>query len=252
MKKLIIMLVAVLLLLPVLSACMGNDDVTTTTTTAATTTTSSSTTSSTTTSSSSSTSSTTSSSTSSSTTSSQQTPPPQTPPTEYSVTFLADGQIVDIQYYTMENPTITEPTVPTKDHYNGTWQSYTLNGISKTVHAVYTPKEYTVTFKADGVTVDTCTYTVENKSITAPDVPNKAHYNGVWEDYTLNGGNVTVEAIYTAAEYTITFKADGVTVATKTYTVENKTVTAPDVPAKEHYTGVWATYLLSQLREYYS
>ena len=55
----------------------------------------------------------------------------------------------------------------------------------------------------------TDTYTVEDKEITEPPVPEKPYYNGAWEDYELNGGDVTVNAIYTPIEYSVTFKAQG-------------------------------------------
>ena len=66
--------------------------------------------------------------------------------------------------------------------------------------------EYTVTFVADGVTVDTVTYTEGAASISEPAVPAKDHYTGGWEAYTLDG-NVTVNAVYTLKEYTVTFVA---------------------------------------------
>lgn len=64
------------------------------------------------------------------------------------------------------------------------------------VNAKYTAIAYTVTFKADGKTVDTQTYTVENKNITEPKVPEKEGYTGKWKDYNLNGGDRTVIAVY--------------------------------------------------------
>ena len=57
--------------------------------------------------------------------------------------------------------------------------------------------EYTVTFVADGATVGTATYTVENKDITLPEVPAQDGYTGVWETYELTTGDVTVNAVYT-------------------------------------------------------
>ena len=57
--------------------------------------------------------------------------------------------------------------------------------------------EYTVTFVADGETVGTDTYTVEDKEITVPEVPAKDGYTAVWESYELTTGEVTVNAVYT-------------------------------------------------------
>ena len=89
------------------------------------------------------------------------------------------------------------------------------------------------------------TYTVEDTEITIPEVPAKAGYTSVWETYELTTGDVTVNAVYTAIEYAVTFVADGETVGTDTYTVEDTEITVPEVPAKEGYAGVWETYELT-------
>ena len=166
-------------------------------------------------------------------------------PITYTVTFKADGVVVDTKTYTIVNATVDAPVVPAKDHYTGVWAAYELKGGNVEVSAVYTAVEYTVTFKADGAVVDTKTYTVENTTVEAPEVPAKAHYTGAWESYTLTSGNVEVSAVYTPVTYTVTFKADGAVVDTKTYTVENATVEAPEVPAKEGYNGAWSAYKLN-------
>ena len=44
------------------------------------------------------------------------------------------------------------------------------------------------------------TYTVENKEIVEPAVPEKDGYVGKWEEYTLTTGNITVKAVYTKIE----------------------------------------------------
>ena len=165
---------------------------------------------------------------------------------EYTVTFIADGeQVGEPVKYTVESEAIQEPTVPAKEGYGGTWEEYVLDGGNKTVNAIYTAGVYTVTFKIDGLTVGKATYTVENKNITEPQVTEKAHYTGVWETYTLEKGDVTVNAVYTPIEYTVTFIADGAQVGEPVkYTVESETITAPNVPDKAHYTGAWEAYAL--------
>ena len=64
------------------------------------------------------------------------------------------------------------------------------------VEAVYTPKEYKVTFVADGIVVAVKTYSIESTSIIAPVVPVKAGYTGKWETHSLNFTDVTVNAVY--------------------------------------------------------
>ena len=165
---------------------------------------------------------------------------------DYTVTFMVGNEEYAVFTYNMDKPTITEPTVPAKAHYNAAWTEYALTGGNVTVNAVYTAIEYSVTFMADGEVVDYFTYTVENKDITAPAVPDWTGYTGVWETYELKGGDVTVNAIYTAIEYTVTFMAKGETVGTATYTVENKNINVPAVPAFDHYKdGKWEDYTLT-------
>ena len=108
------------------------------------------------------------------------------------------------------------------------------------------PIEYRVDFYADGVKVGSTTYTVENKTITAPAVPAKLGYTGVWETYTLTTGDVEVRAVYTPIVYTATFVADGKTVAVIPFTVESKDAAMNlAVPEKAGFTGKWETYTLA-------
>ena len=234
-------------------------------------------------------------------------------PETYTVTFMADGGEVGTATYTAENTEITEPAVPAKEHYTGAWEAYTLSGGNITVNAVYTAIEYTVTFVADGGEVGTVTYTVEDEVVEEPTVPEKECHTGEWEAYTLSGGNLTVNAVYTyightvefvdddgtvistgayelgeevtvpadpakeadgeytytfagwdkevtivegsatytatytktPIEYTITFFADDTEVGADTFSVEDKDITVPEVPAKTGYNGVWGLYELA-------
>ena len=60
-----------------------------------------------------------------------------------------------------------------------------------------------LTFKADGETISEIPYTktfgLEGE---IPAVPEKAGYKGIWESYTLTGGDVVVNAVYTAHSFT--------------------------------------------------
>lgn len=67
------------------------------------------------------------------------------------------------------------------------------------------PVTYTITFVADGNTVKTVTYNEGATSVEEPNVPSKKGYIGKWDTYELNDSNFTVNAVYTAIEYTITY-----------------------------------------------
>lgn len=116
----------------------------------------------------------------------------------YKITFrsgVADDIIVT--YADGENKEDFTPAVPNKKYYEGVWEDFQPeNNQTQIVNAKYTAIKYTVTFKADGKTVDKQTYTVENKNVTEPKVPEKEGYTGKWKDYNLNGGDRTVIAVY--------------------------------------------------------
>ena len=166
-------------------------------------------------------------------------------PKTYSVTFVADGNVISVVSYLENTATISEPSVPNKTGYTGTWEQYSLGAANIIVNAVYTPIEYTVTFVADGATVGTAVYTVENRDIAEPLVPEKTGYSAEWENYTLTTGDITIHALYTPIVYTVTFAADGEFIAERTYTIEHTEVAAPPVPSKEHYTAAWEEYFLT-------
>ena len=180
---------------------------------------------------------------------------------EYTATFVADGEVVGTVIFTVEDESITEPTVPAKAGYLGAWETYTLGASDITINAVYEAIEYEAVFKADGVVVDTVIFTVEDidengqlTGLTIPTVPAKVGYTAVWSDYFVDvtdPDGVVIEAVYTAINYTATFKADGQTVETVIFTVEDidangqlTGLTIPTVPAKVGYTAVWSDYFV--------
>ena len=123
----------------------------------------------------------------------------------YTVTFAADGEFIAERTYTIEHTEVAAPPVPSKEHYTAAWEEYFLTTGDLTVNAVYTPIEYMITFVADGKTVGKAGYTIEDNAVAEPQVPHKENCIGTWEDYTLTGGDFTVNAVYvTAMEFALT------------------------------------------------
>ena len=116
----------------------------------------------------------------------------------YKITFRSEvADDIIVAYAAGENKADFTPAVPNKKYYEGVWEDFQPeNNQTQIVNAKYTAIKYTVTFKADGKTVDKQTYTVENKNVTEPKVPEKEGYTGKWKDYNLNGGDRTVIAVY--------------------------------------------------------
>ncbi len=119
----------------------------------------------------------------------------------YTVTFVADGVVVDAQTYTADNMTITEPAIPAKNGYTATWEPYTLTTSDLTVNAIYTLMEYTnITYTP--LTSTTCAVaTVESnaKEITIPSVHEGLTVVGIGEQAfvssTTASMNETLETI---------------------------------------------------------
>ena len=116
---------------------------------------------------------------------------------KHTVTFVANGVTVGTVRFKEGDTSVAEPAVPHLSGYTGAWNEYVLGTADMTVAAVYTPITYTVTFIADGKTVGTTTYTVENQSIKYPLVPEKVNYEGKWQETVLSVGDVEIHAIYT-------------------------------------------------------
>ena len=126
-------------------------------------------------------------------------------PISYTATFMVDGKPYKTIQFTVETASLEEPEIPLKEGYSAAWSAYTLELKNLTIDAVYTLINYKVTFVADGKVVAEVLYNVENRNITAPEVPAKEGYTGAWEAYSLTTGDITVSAIYTqkAASSTI-------------------------------------------------
>ena len=157
----------------------------------------------------------------------------------HSVTFMADGVQIEEVTYLEGDTTVTEPAIPAKEGYSAKWEEYELNG-DIVVNAVYTMDVYTVSFDVEGV--EPITFTVNTiDNVKFPDVPAKEGYTASWsiseEDLTL--ADVTVNAVYTAIPYTVTFDVEGVEPIT--FTAETiQDVVFPAAPAKDGYTASWS------------
>jgi hypothetical protein len=109
-------------------------------------------------------------------------------PIVYYASFMADGkQIGEKVPFTVENTSITEPSVPNKDGFTGKWSTYTLTASDITVNAVY-EKIYNPT--ADAKLIVKSGEVYKNSKVTVI-----AKATGVPEGYVLavyDGGNTPV------------------------------------------------------------
>ncbi len=168
-------------------------------------------------------------------------------PIEYKISFLnEDETLLQEVSFTVETLSITEPEVPSKDWFTGVWEAYDFTPQNKPVKPIYTPKTYTLTFVADSETIKQQTIGIDTVNVEEPDIPAKTGYTATWETFTIQPKDITVNAVYTPIIYTVKFIADGQVIDTKTYTVENTTLTdIATVPEKQGYTGEWGSYALT-------
>ena len=181
-------------------------------------------------------------------------------PTEYKATFMDGETVVAEVPYTVETESIRAPKVP--DHVGcvGEWEGYTLVPGGITVNATYTAVDYTITYenvRANEHTNPTG-YNVTDQPISLQEAV-REHYafvgwytdadltERVTEIATNTTGNLVLYAKWTPVEYIATFMdtLDGETVVAEIpFTVETESITPPEVPAHDGYTGEWEAFEL--------
>ncbi len=125
----------------------------------------------------------------------------------------SDDTTVAVRYFSVENPTVSEPPVPAKKGFTVTWPSYTLGTSDITVKTTYVMNVYTATFvdtkgtvsPSDDKVVATRNFNVYSTSISEPAVPSKVGYNVTWSGYTLGTADITVKTVYSIISYKATF-----------------------------------------------
>ena len=99
-----------------------------------------------------------------------------------------------------------------------------------------------ITFVADGVVVAKVEQ-LYGWALEVPAIPAKEGYTKVAPKWSVTNfdtvqGDMTVEAIYTADIYNVTYVVDGATVSTVSVTYGSD-ATAPELPAKDGFTAAW-------------
>ncbi len=107
---------------------------------------------------------------------------------EYSITYLVDGSTYLVKYYDA-NDIVEKQAVPEKVGYQGAWDIAEPDAMvseNLLINAVYTAKQYSITFKSHlGEVVDVEYFSIENNVILEPLVPERLGYKGWWSDYSV-------------------------------------------------------------------
>ncbi len=176
----------------------------------------------------------------------------------YKIEFVVDGQIISVrnmQGGTWPVPPSLAPYAKAgyiaswlviEDGRAYAWNEYTHTGKDVQAKIKYTPIEYIASFvNEDGVIIGYTNFTVKSYELSdIPPVPEKIGYTGAWEEYELGVDHMVIHPVYTPIVYKATFTADGEKVGVVKFTVEDKELKEPAVPAKDGFTGAWEKYVI--------
>ena len=166
-------------------------------------------------------------------------------PVNYFATFKVDGKEYKKIAFTVETTSLSEPAVPEKEGYTGSWEPYELKPGNITINAQYTINSYTIRFVYEGKEKE---QTLEYGSpVTAPEVEEKEGYAFIWTPEvpaTMPANDLTCTGEYVLQTYYAILIADGRQVGSIPYTYGQKSVQLPEVPEKEGHTGRWGPYEL--------
>ncbi|MCL1874782.1 MAG: InlB B-repeat-containing protein [Synergistaceae bacterium] len=157
----------------------------------------------------------------------------------FKVTFVdCDGTVLDTQTVLYEDPATAPPDPVRAGHTFIGWDVDFSNITSDlTVKAVYDTYTYTVTFMSDGKVFNT--QTVEHgKAAVDPGVPTKPGYTfaGWDKDFSNITSDLTVNALFTVGNFTVTFVDWNEDVIIKRTVPYGMGVTAPADPVRPGYT----------------
>ena len=158
----------------------------------------------------------------------------------YKLSFIADDTVI-LDTMLAAGEEIVAPQIPEKVGFSSSWETYPTVMPEEAVRimAIYTPNQYTVTFKVDGEVYKTFTQDY-GTAITIPETPTKEGYSfSGWQNVanTVPAEDVTYEATFSINKYTLKFVADG-NVVSETSVDYGSNITTPTAPVKEGYSFV--------------
>lgn len=165
-------------------------------------------------------------------------------PITYTATFKADGTVVAVREFTVEDKNISPPAVPPREGYEGDWEDKPLTANDIVINAVYTIKVYQVTFIIDDKIVSVRNFQIDNMHVDEPEIPEKEGFIARWQSYELTLQDITVRAEYLPVTYQANFYADGELIESVPFTLNDTEIKQPQVPEKIGYCGEWEDFEL--------
>lgn len=169
--------------------------------------------------------------------------PPEGDANKVCVTFVKDNQII-LTVETEYGGTVNEPDgVPDAKFiiwlFNGVGYDFTKPVTKDITLTASLTKSYKISFVADGVTLKTTHYGYDTGEIEKPKIPEKLGYKATWEEFSLTGGDITVNAIYTPVVYFVRFFNGETLVHSCTCTYGEISANEPEVEPKRGYKSEW-------------
>ena len=163
---------------------------------------------------------------------------------KYTITFDTDGGSAVAPITQDYGTAITAPAAPSKEgHTFKGWSEQipaTMPAGDKTITALWTVNQYTITFDTDGGSAVAPITQDYGTAITAPAAPAKEGYTFKgWSEQipaTMPAANKTIKALWTVNQYTITFDTDGGSAVAPITQDYGTAITAPAAPSKEGHT----------------
>ena len=136
----------------------------------------------------------------------------------YTATFVNSDGTVGTVDFDIEDTALSEPAVPQRTGYTGTWEDYEIKAEDLTINAVYTPITYDITYEntKGAANNNPATYNIETATITLADITSPGYTFEGWfigeekvESIELGSyGDITLTAKWAVITYNITYIYD--------------------------------------------
>ena len=164
---------------------------------------------------------------------------------QYTITFDTDGGSAVAPITQDYGSAITAPIPPSKEGYTFKgWSEQipaTMPAANKTIKALWTVNQYTITFDTDGGSAVAPITQDYGTAITAPAAPSKeGHTFKGWSEQipaTMPAVNKTIKALWNVNKYEVLFKVDGAEYS-KAIVEYGSEIKLPANPTKEGHTFV--------------
>ena len=172
---------------------------------------------------------------------------------KYTITYMFETRVIGTASYTIESTEVEEPTLPVTPGYSYKYEEYDFKGKAEdfTVRATREMVTYYATFvDINGDQIgELVPFNISSESIVEPAVPEIVGKDGVWEDYSLDAGNITIHPIYTPHYYYASFWTSNdenkQLVGKVPFTIDDTYINEPAVPINNEYRdGYWQDYEL--------